>query len=312
MDLHTKISKEIQFKDNFAHIPYKDKIARAYEELLDTDPNKIMKRWRNEWDSMLGGIYGWKVYAIGANTWVGKSTFVSQVCNNVSNQWWRVVKYSLEDRMEDIGKEDIFYMVNRLRKKDKQKWYWWVDFINWKLNDDEEFKTYLYKACDILIEKNNLVELDKTKQVSIEDLIKLMEEECKKGTKLFVVDHLHYFDMKNDERHDLQIQNVMHRINEIARKNNVAVFIVAHYRKGSNDMQPNPDEFKDGSAIKQVANIIIQITRDFELNESEFHITKMRWPIRPQTLRTKFNLETYEYEFTKSEQSKENIWWEYF
>ena len=68
----------------------------------------------------------------------------------------------------------------------------------------------------------------------------------------------------------------MHRINEIARKYNVSVMLVAHYRKGSDDSDPNLDEFKDGSAIKHVANIAIQITRDFDSNESTFHITKMR------------------------------------
>jgi len=54
----------------------------------------------------------------------------------------------------------------------------------------------------------------------------------------------------------------MHRINELARKHNVAVFLVAHYRKGNNEDEPSMDEFKDGSAIKHVANVVIQITRD--------------------------------------------------
>jgi len=84
----------------------------------------------------------------------------------------------------------------------------------------------------MLIEKNNLVELDKKKNVNIDEMIRLMEEEIEKGTKLFAIDHLHYFDMPDSkERHDIQIQNVMHRINELARKNNIAVILVAHYRK---------------------------------------------------------------------------------
>ena len=40
--------------------------------------------------------------------------------------------------------------------------------------------------------------------------------------------------MKKTERHDLEIQNVMHQINEIARKYNVAVFLIAHYKYRAN------------------------------------------------------------------------------
>jgi hypothetical protein len=53
----------------------------------------------------------------------------------------------------------------------------------------------------------------------------------------------------------------MHDINEVARTFNVAIFILAHYRK-LNNSEPTNDAFKDASAIKQVANIIIHIVRD--------------------------------------------------
>ena len=69
----------------------------------------------------------------------------------------------------------------------------------------------------------------------------------------------------------------MHKINEIARKHNVAIFLVAHDRK-LNNTQPNNDSFKEASAIKQVANIIIHITRDAQL--TNFIFWKIRWKIR--------------------------------
>ena len=59
---------------------------------------------------------------------------------------------------------------------------------------------------------------------------KLMEEEIMNGTQLFVIDHLHYFVFSDTDRLDLQIKNVMHDLNEIARKYNVAIIIIAHYR----------------------------------------------------------------------------------
>lgn len=300
-DIEKELKADYELQHNFTHITYKDKISRAFDELVNTDPKKIMKRWWDEWDDMLWGIYWGKIYVLWANTWVGKTTFVNQVCNNVSNQWFRVTKYSLEDRIEDIGKEEIFYTVNRLMGKDKKKPIDWISFVNNTCYD--EISDYVMRACEILIEKNNLIELDKQKQVSIDELLRLMEEECLNWTKLFAIDHLHYFDMPDSkERHDIQIQNVMHQLNELARKRNVAIILVAHYRKWSDNDYPSYDEFKDWSAIKQVANIIIQITRNFDDKDwiSRFHITKLRWPIKPKILDTNFNLSLYEYGFKKS------------
>jgi hypothetical protein len=121
-----------------------------------------------------------------------------------------------------------------------------------------------------------------------------MEEEAKLWTKVFLIDHLHYFKMWWDSRTDLEIQNIMHEINEIARKYNVAIFLVAHYKK-LNWTEPNNDSFKDASAIKQVANIIIHIIRRDNWY-THFKIDKIRWPISKTTIEWKFSLSTFTYE----------------
>jgi len=288
--------------ENFKHIRYMDKIIRAHDELKETDPSKVLKRGRDEWDDLLWWIYTGKIYLIGARTGTGKTTFVNQVCRNVARTGTRVVKYSLEDRMEDMGKEEIFYEMNRQHYLERwQSWWIRTKFVNNEYAD-EKFKRYMEKACELLM-KENIIELDKNKQVKIDDLMALMEEECDKGTKLFAIDHLHYFEFDgNGDRLDLQIQNVMHRINEIARRRNVAVFLVAHYRNNVPKLEawemPDPAWFKDWASIKQVANIIIQIERNQDT--SYFFMTKMRWPIKVEVLETEFDLSRYEYSFTKS------------
>jgi hypothetical protein len=35
------------------HITYEEKIHRAFDELINTDPDKVMKRGWNEWDNFL-------------------------------------------------------------------------------------------------------------------------------------------------------------------------------------------------------------------------------------------------------------------
>ncbi len=291
-----EIKMEMGIAWNFEHITYEEKIKRAFNEWFDTDPKKIMSWWWKVWDDVLGGIYGWKIYVIGADTGIGKSTFVNQICRNLASSWVKVVKYSLEDRMEDLGKEEIYYEVNRMRKLDGKPWYLWTDFVNKKITG-EEIMVYVGKAVEKLM-AINITELDKQKQVNIEELVYLMEEECKKWARAFAIDHLHYFEMKDGkERHDLQIQNIMHNINEVARKYNVAVFLIAHYKMWKQPWTPSYDNFKDGAAIKQVANIIIQIDRDTDTTKSQFYITKIRWPIKPCVIDADFNIWTFEYDF---------------
>ena len=58
------------------------------------------------------------MYVVGAETGTGKSTFINQVCKNATRQGWKVVKYSLEDRMEDAAKEELWVECNRLRAVD--------------------------------------------------------------------------------------------------------------------------------------------------------------------------------------------------
>ena len=282
---------------SFKHISYEEKIDRAFKELIETDPGKIIKWGWNLWDNILWWIYGWKIYAIWGDSWNGKSTFINQLAFNLSRQWVSITKYSLEDRLEDIGKEDIYYTCNKIRKKQWLPLYSWVKFVNNEYGSksskdyDVYFPEVTQKAMDYL-KKLKITELDKSKQVKIQDLIRLMEEEVERGTKVFFIDHLHYFKMDEKSRTDLEIQNIMHDINEIARKHNVAIFLVAHYKK-LNGTEPDNDSFKDAVSIKQVSNIIIHITREWE--DTIFKIDKIRWPIKKQKIRWIFDIDTYTY-----------------
>ncbi len=318
-DVRTLVEKEnIQFKqqvkqdkkedivkdtnENFTHISYKDKISRAYEEIKSTDPDKIIKRWWEERDNILWWIYKGKIYTIWAPSWVGKTTFVNTVVSNVAKQWWSVIRYSLEDRIEDQWKEELFDVVNRLRVKEGFKPYRWTKFTNNEYND-APFWRYMDLAVKELW-KLKIEELDKTKALNVDNLIELMEQASKWGADMFVIDHLHYFEMSWDERHDLQIQNSMQRINEVARKHNVAVFLVAHYRNTTTEWKPHTSDFKDGAAIKQVSNIIIQIVPEIE-HLTKFKLTKVRGRIKwDREFICEFDLDTGEYSFEKSEKQK--------
>ena len=293
-----ELLQEMKVESPFRHISYKEKIESSLQELLETDPKQIIKWGWNIWDDTLWGIYWGKIYAIGAESGSWKSTFINQIAMNLSDKNIKVTKYALEDRLQDIWKEELFYISNRILKASWKTLFEWIWFNNneyfsknWNKYNEENIK--IVQMAQRELEKMKITELQKTKQVWIDSLVKLMKEEAENGTKVFFIDHLHYFKMDWTQRTDLEIQNIMQDINDIARDYNVAVFIVAHYKK-LNWQEPDNDSFKDASAIKQVANIIIHIVR-MENNITEFRIQKIRWPIKAKTIEASFDIETYNY-----------------
>lgn len=306
-----KLSSMLETKKHFTHISYEEKVSRGLKELQETDPEKIINRWRSSWDNALWGIFWWKIYTIGCETWWWKSTFMNQVVWNIADQWVRVVRYALEDRMEDNAKEDIFYTCNRIRREMWKKSRKWVDFVR---NDikDLDYDNIIWLALERLCKKKNIVELDKKKQVAISDLVNLIEEEAESGARVFVVDHLHYFSFDGKKRLDIEIANVMHNLNEVVRKYNLSMFLVAHYRNQTWEkywMRPDNWYFKDAAAIKQVSNYIIQIQRDFDEDETnpitKFWFTKKRWPVDVNCIDWEFDLFTYTYKFHDKPQNRD-------
>lgn len=296
-----KLLQEHEDRNNnimFKHIPYKEKMEKSFDELMWTNPTQVIKWGWKLWDDKLWWIYWGKIYAIWWVTWIWKSSFINCLCNKLSMQWIKITKYSLEDRMEDIWKEDLFTYTNKILYKSWQQLWKFPDFMNneythvdWKYYNENNIK-YVLKAKELIEEHNkNITELDKSKQVTIEDMVQLMEQEAKTWTKVFFIDHLHYFKKSWWNRAD-EIETIMHDINEVARKFNVAIFLLAHYRK-LNKEEPSNDSFKDASWIMQVANIIIHISRDAEL--TKFSFWKIRWKIKCKWFMWNYDIATDSY-----------------
>lgn len=287
----------------FNPISYETSLERWYEEWLNTNPEKVMSWGWKEFDQNVWYLMWWQVILLGWTTGTWKSTFANQIACNVSKQWFKVAMYRLEDRLEEKKKEELYYMIWRIRKEQWLKNYPWAEF---EINNiksstlDEEVN----EAVKRLTEQNkHIIDLDKKKRIKIEDLEKLVESQAKSGCRLFIIDHLHYFDMwDKEQRHDLIIQDVMQRINDIARNYNITIILIAHYKKLWK-FKPTNEDFKDWNSIWQVANKIIHIYRDFDDFEwlTEFIISKLRWPIWTSIIKWKFDAKTFEYTFEKSE-----------
>jgi len=270
--IESKIRKDYEIKD------YDRLLEKWLQELMsDKDPiswgfpllNQIL--WYMMW--------GW-VYLLWAATWVWKSTFCNKIADAVSRQWYKVWRFTMEDRQEDKRKEEIYYEVWRVRRIIWLENYPKHLFMSSQCKD-KDFKMYVDKAVENLKARNKNI-LDVVNNTShtmpISEVEVLVENFVKRWARLIIIDHLHYFKIKwSADRHDLAIEEVMQEINGIARKYCVDIILVAHYKKLSG-ARPNDESFKDSNSIGQVANAVMHIHRDkmSDSSETDLIITKNR------------------------------------
>jgi replicative DNA helicase len=220
-------------------------------------------------DHPLTGIFPSELVVIGGETGSGKTTFATNIVYKASRRGIRSCIFALEDRLEDYGIKALYFRIGQIRKQEEGEHtlnYPWNDFRRNTLLTDPTFVHYLNLAKEEL--KNENIEfVDVDKMMNIDLLEQLIEHQVKQGVKLFLVDHLHYFQLgaKETSKADY-IESVMLRIKSLQNRTGARVLLVVHYRK-LNKQEPDLDSFKDSISIVQNANYVINIWRKRSEND---------------------------------------------
>ena len=298
-----EVSKESEL--DFEIVSYEENLDDGLVELVSTDPEKAMSWGYEAFDNKLWYILPWQLIVLGWVTGTWKSSLANQVAQNISNQWIVVGKFTLEDRHQDKKKQELYYELGKIRKKMGYKNYPMNEFMINNCNIDEE---QLLQAKKNLIKKNkNILEIKKNsdKRINIDKLEILVQDLVHQWAKLVVVDHLNEFELTWDkERNDLKLEDTMYKLKDIWRRFDIAIILIAHYKKLGKDTKPTDESFKDSNAIAQVANKVIHLYRD-KLDEfwiTEVIITKNRDnPRWTWTLELNYDPDTWGYTNIKSQ-----------
>lgn len=261
MGYFDKIQKEIE--EEFEIVSYEDTLTTWIIELEQTNPDDAISWGYKQLDDKIWYMFLWQLVLVWGSTWSWKSTFVNEIAKNISKQWKKVLKFTLEDRLEDRKKQDLFYEINKQRRLNWKNPYPYNDFmsnniISPYLKEEKE------RAINILIEDNkNIKEVRRNKetQIDLENLEKIIKIWIDLDCKLIILDHLQEF--KNDstkERQDLKIEEMMYKIKNIWRKYRITIILIAHFKKIN--WEPNENSFKDSIAVAQVPNKVLLIHRD--------------------------------------------------
>lgn len=228
----------------------------------------------------------------------GKTQFATGICYKAASRGIKTTVLALEDRMEDYGIKATYFELGRLRKRQNLHNYPWNAYRKNEITDSGYGKFREEALKNISSSNLNFVEVKK--QMDIDLLERVLSEETAKGTKLFLVDHLHYLDMtaKDNSSRAEWVERMMIRIKATMNRTGARVILVVHYKK-LDGKKPLLDSFKDSIAIPQNANYVLNMWRDRSENgvqyETHFYLPKVRNPNGETTIKLIYDPDENEY-----------------
>jgi len=224
-------------------------------ELTNTRAEDIVSFGYSFLDEKLTGIFKGELIILGGETGTGKSTFTANIIQKASKKN-KCCVFALEGPLRDYGIKVIYFEIGRLKGKN----YPWNDYRRNEIKDPEYPK---YKAQAIENLKNeNIFYAKITRQMDIETLEREIDQKVQEGFQLFLIDHLHYFDLLKGQHSKADyIEKIMGRIKALQNKTGARIILVVHYKK-LEGRKPTIDSFKDSISIPQNADYVINLWRD--------------------------------------------------
>jgi len=299
--------KEVDYDrmEEFEIKEYWETLDEWIEELKNTNPDDVISWGYKSLDDKIWYILPWQLILVWGTTWTWKSTFTSEIAKNISKQWKTVLKFTLEDRLQDRKKQDLYYDININRRKNWLNWYPYNDFFSNDIKNNLIIEEK--KEARLRLKKDNKwiydVVRNKDTQMWIVDVETIIKKWIEKGVKLIVLDHLQEFKVESsNERQDLRIEETMYNIKNLSRKYNIAIILIAHFKKL--EWRPNLNSFKDTIAISQVSNKVLLLYRNLLEEDwiTELIVGKNREkPNWTWIIELNFNIDTLKYTNIKSE-----------
>lgn len=109
---------------------------------------------------------------------------------------------------------------------------------------------------------------------------RMMESMVKYGSRVFVIDNVDWLEKEYgyNQRTDEVMRDLLLKIKNFCKQWEVIIFLIAHVKKVPMQDIPQPDDIKDTSAFKQIADIVLILWR--KTREEKVEGTKTKAPYR--------------------------------
>lgn len=109
---------------------------------------------------------------------------------------------------------------------------------------------------------------------------RMMESMVKYGSRVFVIDNVDWLEKEYgyNQRTDEVMRDLLLKIKNFCKQWEVIIFLIAHVKKVPMQDIPQPDDIKDTSAFKQIADLVLILWR--KTKEEKVEGTKTKAPYR--------------------------------
>ncbi len=303
-----EMSHVVEMPEGPSFITFKELLSSAKKELQETKAEDCVSFGYDFLDEIMTGIFKGELAVFGGESGSGKTTLCNNIIYKAARRGVKCAVFALEDRLEEYGMKAMYFKIGQIIREEEGAMtpnYTWNDFRKNNIKDGK-IEARMEKA-EKALGLDNVDFFNVNIQMNIDILEAMIDEKVKEGVELFLVDHLHYFDLHADKVSKADyIEKLMVRLKTMQKRNGARIMLIAHYRK-LNGTKPTLDSFKDSVAIIQNANYVINIWRDRKMafkdkNETSsiytttFFIPKARNPNGEAMVEVTFNPATGDYD----------------
>ncbi len=244
-------------------------------------------------DDCFGGIMKNDLIVYGARTGAGKTELAAMIGGANARKGKRVHMFALEAERYEVERRlkyqilaELFYKELRVSRSELRSVHLnYQDWYQGKL--DHLIGMYEPEIEDIIADKySNLNVLYPDRNYFIENFereVLAIENEV----DLIIIDHLHYFDLDENQNENAQITRITKRIRELSLQTGKPVVLVVHLRKTdkrSKELVPDETEFHGSSNIPKIATKIFTMAKSrTERDEKSFLMPTYIRPVKCRT-----------------------------
>lgn len=219
-----------------------DRIVTSFEieaELENDPPQKKVSSGFKGVDELTGGFTYEQLIILSAQEKTGKTTFALQMIGSMQEE--QPVCFLFEQSPKEI--------IRQMKSRGQKVPF----FLTPKQNVDNKFEWFENRALEAM---------------------------AKMGSRVFLIDNVDWLQKEYgyNQRTDEAVKDLLLKLKDFCMKWQVIIVLIAHIKKVKMQDIPQPDDIKDTSAFKQIADTVLILWRKTE--ETKVEGTKSRAPNR--------------------------------
>lgn len=224
------------------HYKGEDRIVTSLDILkeIENEPeqHKVFSGWPSV-DKFTGGFTYGQLIVLSAQEKTGKTSWVLQLVDHIKEE--SPCCFLLEQSPKNL--------IRQMKERHQEVPF----FFTPHTNIDNKFKWFEERAMEAMV---------------------------KQGSRVFVIDNIDWLEKEygRNQRPDEPVKDILLKFKDFCNRWDIIIILIAHVRKIAMEDIPQPDDIKDTSAFKQIADTVIILWRKTKREKVEG--TQARAPYR--------------------------------